>query len=158
MSSPDATSSAAASLPPPVTESCTPFTFKLDHIKRRDSTSNYLSWRNQVTIYLQGLNVCKYVDGSTPKPTDTTHLATWTRNDYTAKAAIMSFLFEDFFYQGSDAPTAKDACKAVEDHRDLRNSSRLHHTVQSFFYAKMHDTDVLTDHISSYEQKHTYTT
>ena len=79
----------------------------------------------------------KYVDGSTPKPTDTTHLATWTRNDYTAKAAIMSFHSIDFINIASDAPTAKDAWKAVEDHRDLRNSSTLHHTVQSFFPTKM---------------------
>ena len=158
MSSSDATSSAAASLPPPVTESRTPFTFKLDHIKRLDSTTNYLSWRNQVSIYLHVMDIYKYVDGSTPKPTDTTHLATWTRNDYTAKAAIMSYLSENFIYLASDAPTAKDAWKAVEDHRDLRNSSTLHHTVQSFFSTKMQDTDVLTDHISSYEQKHTDTT
>ena len=158
MSSSDATSSAAASPPPPVTESRTPFTFKVDHIKRLDSTTNYLSWRNQVSIDLHVMDIYKYVDGSTPKPTDTTHLAAWTRNDYRAKAAIMSFLSEDFIYPASDAPTAKDAWKAVEDHRDLRNSSTLHHTVQSFFSTKMQDTDVLTDHISSYEQKHTYTT
>ena len=159
MSSSDATSSAAASLPPPpVTESRTPFTIKLDHIKRLDSTTNYLSWRNQVCIYLHVMDIYKYVDGSTPKPTDTTHLATWTRNDYTAKAAIMSFLSEDFIYLASDATTAKDAWKAVEDHRDLRNSSTLHHTVQYFFSTKMQDTDVLTDQISSYEQKQTYTT
>ena len=101
------------------------------------------------------MDIYKYVDGSTPKPTDTTHLATWTRNDYTAKAAIMSFLSEDFIYLASDAPTAKDAWKAVKDHRDLRNSSTLHHTVQSFFSTKMQDTDVLTHHISSSEQKHT---
>ena len=158
MSSSDATSSAAASLPPLVTVSRTPFTFKLDHIKRLDSTINYLSWRNQVSIYLHVMDIYKYVDGSTPKPTDTTHLTTWTRNNYTAKAAIMSFLSEDFIYLASDAPTPKDAWKAVEDHRDLRNSSTLHHTVQSFFSTKMQDTDVLTDHISSYKQKHTYTT
>ena len=158
MSSSHATSSAAAPLTPPVTESRTPFTFKLDHIKPLDSTTNYLSWRNQVSIYLQVMDIYKYVDGSTAKPTDTTHLATWTRNDYTAIAAIMSFLSEDFIYLASDAPTAKDAWKPVEDHRDLRNSSTLHHTVQSFFSTKMQDTDVLTDHISSCEQKHTYTT
>ena len=104
------------------------------------------------------MDIFKYVDGSTRKPTDTTHLATWTRNDYTAKAAIMSFLSEDFIYLASDATTAKDAWKAVEDHRDLQNSSTLHHTVQSFFFTKMQDNDVLTDHISPYEQKHTYTT
>ena len=155
MSSSDATSSAAASLPPPITESRTPVTLKLDHIKRLDSTTNYLSWRNKVSIYLHLMDIFKYVDGSTPKPTDTTHLATWTRNDYTANAAIMSFLSEDCIYLASDAPTAKDAWKAVEDHRDLRNSSTLQHTVQSFFSTKMQDTDVLTDHISSYEQKHT---
>ena len=159
MSSSDATSSATASPPPPlVTESRTPFLFKLDHIKRLDSTTNYLSWRNQVSIYLHVIDIYKYVDGSTRKPTDTTHLATWTRNDYTAKAAIMSFLSEDFIYLACDAPTAKDAWKAVDDYRDLRNSSTLHHTVQSFFSTKMQDTDVLTDHICSYEQKHTYTT
>ena len=158
MFSSDATSSAAASTPPLVTESRTPFTLKLDHIKRLDGTINYLSWRHQVSIYLHVMDIYKYVNGLTPKPTDTTHLATWTRNDYTAKAAIMSFLSEDFIYLDSDVPTPKDTCKAVEDHRDLRNSSTLHHTVQSFFPTKMQDTDVLTDHIYSYEQKHTYTT
>ena len=116
MSSSDATSSAAPSLPPPVTESRTPFTFKRDHIKRLDSTTNYLSWRNQVSNYLHVVDIYKYVDGSTPKPTDTTHLATWTRNDYRAKAGIMSFLSEDFIYPASDASRAKDAWKAVEDH------------------------------------------
>ena len=121
MSSSDATSSAAASLPPLVTESRTPFTFKLDHIKRLDSTTNYLSWRNQVSIYRHFMDIHKYVNGSTPKPTDTTHLATCTRNDYAAKVAIMSFLCEDFIYPSSDATTAKDALKAVEDHRDSRN-------------------------------------
>ena len=70
----------------------------------------------------------------------------------------MSFLSEDFIYLASDAPTAKDAWKAVEEHRDSRNSLILHHTVQSFFSTKMQDTDVLTHHIPSYEQKHTYTT
>ena len=67
----------------------------------------------------------------------------------------MSFLFEDFIYLASDAPTGKDEWKAVEDPRDSPNSSTLHHTVQSFFSTKMQDTNVLTDHISSYEQKHT---
>ena len=151
MSSSDTTSSAAASLSPPVTKSRTLFTFKLDHIKRLHSTTNYLSWRNQVSIYLHVMDIYKYVDGSTPKPTDTTHLALSTRNDHRPEAAIISFLCEDFNYLASDAPTAKDAWIAVEDHRDLRNSSTLPHTVQSFFSSKMQDTDVLTDHISSYE-------
>ena len=70
----------------------------------------------------------------------------------------MSFLSGEFIYLASDGPTAKDAWKAVEDKRDLQNSSTLPHTVQSFFSTKMQDTDVLTDHISSYEQKHTYST
>ena len=158
MSSPDATSSGAASFPPLVPESHTPFTCKLDHIKRLDSTINYLSCRNQVCIYLHVVHIYKYVDGSTPKLTDTTHLATWTHNDYTAKAAITSVLSEDFIYLASDAPTGKDTWKAVEDHRDLQNSSTLHHTVQSVFFTKMQHTDVLIEHISSFEQKHTYTT
>ena len=122
-------SSGSAALPPLVTESRTPFTFKLDHIKRLDSTTNYLSWRNQVSIYLHVMDIYKYVDGSTSKPTDTTQLTTWTRNDCRAKAAIMCFLSEEFIYVASDAPTVKDVWKAVEDHRDLRNSSILHHTV-----------------------------
>ena len=156
MSSCDATSSAADPLPPPVTESRTPFTFKVDHIKRLYTTTNYLSWRNQVCISLHVMDIYEYVNGSTPKPTDTTHLATCTRNDYTAEAAMMSCLSEDFIYLASDAHTDKDACQAVEDHRDLRNSSTLHYTVQSFFSIKMQDTDVLTDHIYSYEQKQKY--
>ena len=57
------------------------------------------------------MDIYQYVDGSTPQPTDTTHLVAWTRNDYTAKAAIMSFLSEDFIYLASDAPTAKDTWK-----------------------------------------------
>ena len=155
MSSCDATRTAAGSLPPLVTESRTPFTFKLDHIKPLDSTTNYLSCRSLVSIYLHVMHIYKYVDRSTAKPTDTTHVATWTRNDYIAKAAIMSFLSADFICLASDAPTAKDAWKAVEDLRDLRNSWTLHHTVGSFFSTKMQDTDVLTDHIAAYEQKHT---
>ena len=158
MSSSCSTRSAATSLPPLVTESRTPFTFKLDQIKQLDSTTNYQSCRNQVSIYLHVMDIYTYVDGSTPKPTDTTHLATCTHHDYTAKAAIMSLLFEVFIYLASDASTAKDAWKAVEDHRDLRNSLTLHQTVQSFFSTKMQVTDVLRDHISSCEQKHTYTT
>ena len=104
------------------------------------------------------MDIYIYVDESTPKPAKTTHLATWTRNDYTATAAIMSSLSEDFMYLASDATTAKDVWKAVVDRRDLRNSSTLQHTVHCFFSTKMQDTDVLTDHISSSEQKHTYTT
>ena len=93
--------------------------------------------------------IYKYVHGSTPKPTDTTHLATCSRDNYTAKAAIMSFLSEDFIYLASDAPRAKDAWKAVAAHRDLLNSSTLAQTVQSLFSTKMQDTDALTDHITS---------
>ena len=81
MSSSNATSPAAASVPSLDTESRTPFNVKLDHIKQLDSTTNYMSWRNQVYIYLHVMDIYKYVDGSTPMPTDTTHLATWTRND-----------------------------------------------------------------------------
>ena len=158
MSSSDDPSSPAASLPPLVTESRTPFTCKVDHIKQLDRRTNDLSWCNQVSIYVHVMDIYKYVDGSTTKPTDTTHLATCTRDDYTAKAAIMSFLTEDFMYLASDATTAKNPWKAAEDHRDFRNSSPLHQTVQSFFSTKMQDTDVLTDNISSHEQKHTYTT
>ena len=109
MCSPHATSSAAASLAPLVTESRTPFTFKLDHIKRLDSTTNYLLWRNQVSIYLHVMDIYMSVDGWTFKPADTTHLATWTRNDNAAKAAIMCLLSEDFIYLASDAQTAPDA-------------------------------------------------
>ena len=76
MCSSDAKSCAAASVPPLVTEYRTPYTYKLDHIKRLDSTTHYLSWRNQVSIYLHVTYIYKYVDGSTHKRTDTTHLAT----------------------------------------------------------------------------------
>ena len=69
MSAPDATSTAAASLAPLVPASGTPFTFKIDHVKRLDSTTNYLSWRNQVCIYLHVMDIYKFVDGSTAKPT-----------------------------------------------------------------------------------------
>ena len=111
MSSSDATSSTTTSFPPLITKSRTPFTFKLDHIKRLYSTTNYLSWRNQVSIYLHVMDIYKYVDGSSTKPTDTTNLATWTRNNYTATAAIMGFLSEDFIYLTIDAATAKDEWK-----------------------------------------------
>ena len=151
MSSYDARSSAASSFPALVPESRTPFTFKLDHINQLDSTTNYLSWRNQVSIYLHVMHIYKYVDGLTHKPTDTTNLATRTHNDYTAKAAIMSFLSKDFIYLARDAPTAKEVWTAVEDNQDLRNSSTLHHTVHAFFSTKMEDTDVPTDHISAYD-------
>ena len=109
MPSSDATSSAAPCLAPLVTESRSPFTFKLDHIKRVDSTTNYLSLRNQISIYLPVMDIYKSVDESTHKPGDTTHLATCTRNACTAKAAIMSFLSEGFMHLASDAPPAKNA-------------------------------------------------
>ena len=60
------------------------------------------------------MDIYKYVDGSTHQPTDTTQLATWTGNDFTAKAAIMCFLSEDLIYLGSYAIRVKDACKAVQ--------------------------------------------
>ena len=148
-------SSAAAPLPPPDTEPRTSFTFKLDQITRLDSTTNYLSCWNQVSIYLHVMNISKYIDRSNPKPTDITQLATWTCNDYTAKAAIMRFLPEEFIYLANDATTDKDAWKAVENHWDSRNSATLYQTVQFFFSTKMQDTDVLTDRIISYVQKHT---
>ena len=151
MSSSNEKISAAASLPPLVTESRTPFTFQLDHIKRLDITTDYLSCRKQVPIYLHVMDIYKYVDRSTTQPTDTTHLAAWTCNDYTANAAIMSFLYEDFIYLASDAPTAKDAWNAVEDHRDLQNSLSVHHPVHSFFSTKILDRAVLTDHNTRYE-------
>ena len=62
MSSADVRSSAAASLPIPINLSSTPFTFKLDHIKRLDSTTNYLSCRNQVSIHVHIMDIHKYVD------------------------------------------------------------------------------------------------
>ena len=104
------------------------------------------------------MDIYKYVDGSTHKLTDTTHRPTCTRNDYTAKGAIISFLSEHFIYLASAAPTAKDAWEEVENHRNLWNSWKLHHTVPAFFSTKMQDTDVLSDYITSYEQKDTYTT
>ena len=72
----------------------------------------------------------------------------------------MSCLSEDGIYQARDATTApaQDACKEVEDKRDLRNSSPLHHRVQSFFSTQMQDTNVLTDYIFSYEQELIYIT
>ena len=140
MSSSDDTSSAAASLAPLVTESRTLFTFMLDHIKRLDSTTNYLSWRNQVSIHPHVMHIYKYVDGSTPKPTNTTHLAIWNDNDYKAKSAIITLLSEDFIYLARDASTAEEAWNAVEDHRDSRNSLILHYTVAAFFSTNMQDT------------------
>ena len=116
MSSSDTTSSAGASLPPLVSESRATVTFLPVHIKRLDSTTNYLSWCNQVAIYPHVINIYKYIDGSTPKPTDTTYLGTWIRNDYTVTAASISFHSEDFIYLAGVAPTDKDAWKAVEDH------------------------------------------
>ena len=77
-------------------------------------------------MYLDIMVIYKYVDASTPKPTDTPQLATWTRNDYTTKAAIMSFLSEDSICLAIDAPIVQDSCKAVEEHGDLPNSSTLY--------------------------------
>ena len=125
MSSSDSMSFAPVSLPPLVTESTTPFTFNLDHIKRHYSTPNYLSCGNQVSDDLHMMDIYQYVERSTTNPTDTRQLATWTRNDYTAKAAIISFLSEDFIYLASNTTIVKNTWKAVEDHRDSRNSSTL---------------------------------
>ena len=38
--------------------------------------------------------IYKYVDESTPKPTDATNVTAWTRNDYSETAAFMSFLLK----------------------------------------------------------------
>ena len=104
------------------------------------------------------MDIYKYVDGSTAEPMDTIQLATWMRNDYTPKGAILSFLSEDSIYLFREATTDKDPWKVVEDNREWRNLSTLHHIVQSFFPIKIPHTDVLIVHISSYEQKHSYTT
>ena len=122
MSSSDDTSSAAAPLTPLGTESRTSFIFKLDHIKRVDSTTNYLSCRNQVSIDLQVMDIYKWLDVSTTKLTDTTHLSTWTCNNYIAQAAIMTLQPKDFICLARDALRAKEVLTAVEDNCALRDS------------------------------------
>ena len=64
------------------------------------------------------MDIYKYVNRSTTKLTHTMQLAICTRNDYTDKAAIMSFGSEDFIYVPGDASTAHDVWKVVEDHWD----------------------------------------
>ena len=152
------TSSAVSSLPPLLTESRTPLTCKFVHPKQLDSMTNSLSCHKQVSIYLHVADIYKYVDASTRKPTDATQLATWTNNDYTAKADIMSLLSENFIHLASDIHTAQDAWKARVDYRDLRNSSTRQQTVPSFFPTTMQHAAVLTDYIYSYIRKHTYDT
>ena len=105
ISTSDSTCNPAASLAPLITESHTQFTIKLDHIKRLDATTNYLSCRNQVSTYLHIMDIYHYIDRWTPNPTYTTQLATWTRNEYTVKAVMMSVLQQDFIYLASDAAT-----------------------------------------------------
>ena len=153
-----ATSSPAASFPSLGTESSTPLTFKLEHIKALPSSTNYLSLCNLVSIYLHPMVICKYVVGSTLKVTDSTQLATCARNDFMANAAIRIFLAEDFIYLASDATTAKYEYKGIENHRDLRNSSTLHHKVQSLFFNKIQANKVHIVHIASDEHKHPYST
>ena len=104
------------------------------------------------------MDIYNYVDGSTPKPCDTAQLAIWTHNENTGKSAIMSFHSQDFIYLASNSPILQDTWQAVEDHRNLRNSSTLPHTVQSFFSTEMPYEDILTDYICSYEKTDTYAT
>ena len=67
-----------------IPESGTSLTCKLDHMSRLDSTTNHLSWQNQASILLYGMDMYKYVDGSTAKAPDATQLAILTGNNYTA--------------------------------------------------------------------------
>ena len=62
-------------------------------------------------MYPHVVDIYPYVGGSTDKRTDTTKLPTWNRNDNTAKAAIISFLSQDYIYLARDAPTGKDTWK-----------------------------------------------
>lgn len=109
-------------------------------------------------MYIYVMDIYKFIDGSTPKPTNTIQLHTLTRDDFTVKAAIMSALSEHFIYLTSDGPTAQDIWKVVEGYQDWQNSLPLHRIVPSLFTNKMLDTDVLTDHSSSHEKNHTHST
>ena len=51
------------------------------------------------------MDIYHYIDRWTPNPTYTTQLPTWTRNEYTVKAVMMSVLQQDFIYLASDAAT-----------------------------------------------------
>lgn len=64
-------------------------------------------------MYFDVMYVYKYVNRSTTKATDTTHLATWTANVYTAKVAIVSFPPAAFISLARDPAIAKDAWKVL---------------------------------------------
>ena len=98
------------------------------------------------------------MDGLTQQPTDTSQLAAYTCKHHTGKAGIMIVLTADLIDRASNAPTAQDAWRAVEDHGDLQNALTLHHTGQSFCSTKMQETDIFTYNIFAFQLMHTYTT
>jgi len=126
--------------------------FKLDNIPYLTDSARYRSWCSIAMLCLHSHSLWKIVNGSEPKPTNPVDLEKWEIHNITAQLFLTSMVDMSISHVVSDAPSAWDACQALQDRFDRRNPTTLYISVKSFFTStSMAYNTTMLDHINGYE-------
>lgn len=112
--------------------------------------SNYLKWAAETRILLESCDVFEVVDGTESKP-ETDHYKNWIRKDRFAKGQLMSLVCSEKRDIITNAQTAHEAWKELQNQLDRKNVSSVFSTFNTLLDFTKDPSDTIRDHINKFE-------
>ena len=123
---------------------------KLD-IKKLTGQSNYVTWRANMMVYLEYLDVADIIDGTPAPSTDSSTYPAWQKKDRTARLAILMAVDDTWLHIVSASASANAPWTALQNQFDRHNVTSVHHLLHTFVNTKM-DKQTLPEYLNHFDQ------
>src|SRR5215210_1150858 len=128
-------------------------TLKID-IEKLTGADNYVTWRDDMTVYLRHLHVLNIVKGTVeaPKDSNSADYIAWEDKDTTAQLALMSCVTKDWKHLISQSATSAQGWKKLQDQFDRHNVVSIHHLLSKVVTLKMESTETSPQYLVRFDQ------
>lgn len=108
---------------------------------------DYQLWRRQIEIFMNENGLKKYIDGTTPKPTEEANVPAWEKKDAEAQAFLMRGLELGQLRYMTDCSTAAEMWGRLKSIHAERNDQSVQVLLGHFINAKFNSNSTMVDHV-----------
>ena len=123
---------------------------KLD-IKKLAGQSHYVTWRTNMMVCLEYLDVANTIDGTSAPSSDSSTYPAWQKKDRTARLVILLAVDDTWSHIVSASASANAAWTALQNQFDRNNVASVHHLLHTFVNTKM-DKQTLPEYLNHFDQ------
>jgi hypothetical protein len=134
-----------------------PMKFEIQKLK---GSSNYITWKASMTIYLDYYDCLEVVNGSEPCPifdkddkssNAVLSLAAWKKKDKTAKMYMLISVSKDWVHIVLESSTSASCWSTLQEKFDRHNIISVHH-LRFLINFKMYNSQSIEDYLTGYDQ------